>query len=158
MILLYTNAAIPSPFISRCTVLWFRANPRFAQFCRDTAVAITATVLVVDPRYHFFCACIFVRLPHALCMIVISCSGSSAISSNNSSLHFCLSFSITYVFALVSLVFQNQGLQVFRYAFSTRSRCTSASKSSSTFDVIFAGRPLLTRPRRLLPRTFYSTS
>ena len=49
---------------------------------------------------------------------------------------------------------KTKACKFFKYSFSARSRCTSASKSSSIFAGIFLGLPLLPRPRRSTANPF----
>ena len=51
---------------------------------------------------------------------------------------------------------KTKACKFFKYSFSARSRCTSASRSSSTAFGSCLGRPLLPRPRRSTVKTFRS--
>ena len=54
--------------------LMIEIKPTIAQFCRDTTIAISTFVFVVDSNNLCFYVCIFICLVHLLCMIVKGCT------------------------------------------------------------------------------------
>ena len=125
-----------------------------AQLCRDAAVAVSSSVFMVNCCDLFLGCSVLIFAAHPFQIIIEGCTGQLSEGKKNIQrkvLPQLLNYQRFFVSA--SLVLQNQGLQVFRYAFSARSRCTSARRSSSAcFGRVFGGRPLLPRLRRSIAK------
>ena len=122
-------------------------------FSCDTAVSIPSFVLVVNLDNFCLDFLVFVWNPHPLQMVVEGRARKLSDCEQKGQRELMPQF-LNYLRFLRwrRSSSKTKACKFFRYAFSARSRCTSASRSSSTLSGSFFGLPVLLRPLRSTAR------
>ena len=125
-------------------------NIFFLKFFCYSPITITTFAFVVYTTYLGFYFSIFIRLWRIklFAVVVICAAGNLGNINEQPYFEFMPKFPYHLCFFSCRTLSETKAFNFFKYAFSARSRWTSAIKSSSISFLIFAGRPVDFRPLR----------